>query len=69
MSHFSSFDESLDRLHRAGWSVGEIATGTTWLVSGTNDENRIEAEGRTQSEAWYRACQQAETLGMLRQLR
>jgi hypothetical protein len=27
MEHFPSVDESFDRLHRAGWSVGEIATG------------------------------------------
>jgi hypothetical protein len=65
MSHFSSCDESLDQLLRSGWSVGEVCAWRTWLVSGTNGENRIEAEGRTQSEAWYRACQQAESLGML----
>jgi hypothetical protein len=38
MAHHPSCDESLDRLHRAGWSVGEIATTTTWLVSGTNGD-------------------------------
>jgi hypothetical protein len=25
-------DEALDRLHRAGWSVGETGTGRTWIV-------------------------------------
>jgi hypothetical protein len=33
---YPSVNESRDRLHRAGWSVGEIATATRWLVTGTN---------------------------------
>ena len=32
-------------LHRTGWSIGDTAfttaTGTTWLVSGSNGENLI----------------------------
>jgi hypothetical protein len=28
-------------------------------------ENLIEARGKTQAEAWHRACQQAEAVGML----
>jgi hypothetical protein len=36
-------DDCFDRLRRAGWSVGETAYGTVWLVSGTNGENRIQA--------------------------
>jgi hypothetical protein len=58
-------DESRDRLHRAGWSLGEIAFGTTWQVDGSNGENRILARGRTQREAWWRACLQAREVGML----
>jgi hypothetical protein len=58
-------DESRDRLHRAGWSVGEVATAAGWSVTGTNGENRIEARGRTQGEAWWNACQQAAAVGML----
>src|SRR5215471_2420959 len=38
MSNFPSVDESFDRLHRAGWSVGEIATAGAWVVSGTNGD-------------------------------
>jgi hypothetical protein len=34
-----SVDESLDRLHRAGWSVGHAAFGATWQVDGMNEEN------------------------------
>src|SRR5262249_38246721 len=33
-----SVDESCDRLHRAGWSLGEIATAGEWVVTGTNGD-------------------------------
>jgi hypothetical protein len=58
-------DESRGRLHRAGWSVGEIATATRWLVTGTNGENQSKAEAPGQAEAWGRACEQAAAVGML----
>src|SRR4051794_15195647 len=68
-SEHPSPDESFDRLRRAGWSIGDIASGPehalVWLVTGTNGENRIEAHGRSQSEAWWRACEQARSVGML----
>jgi hypothetical protein len=41
MRRYPSVDESRDRLHRAGWSVGEIATATHWQVDGGNGENLI----------------------------
>jgi hypothetical protein len=63
-------DESFARLQRAGWSVGDVrlltAEGAVWWVTGSNGENAIRAEGRTQAEAWARACEQAKALGMLR---
>jgi hypothetical protein len=34
---------TLDRLHRAGWSVGEMATTADWVVTSTNGENHLEA--------------------------
>jgi len=34
MNNLPSVDESYERLHRAGWSVGEIATASEWIVSG-----------------------------------
>src|SRR6516162_7362300 len=44
-------DHCHERLHRAGWSVGEVriatANGLAWLVSGSNGENRIDARGTT----------------------
>jgi hypothetical protein len=69
MSIYPSVDESFIRLHRAGWSIGDTVIGPdhalVWIVSGTNGENRIEAHGRCQAEAWYRARLQAEAVGML----
>jgi hypothetical protein len=38
MTPYPSVDESRDRLHRAGWSVGEIASAAGWLVTGTNGD-------------------------------
>jgi hypothetical protein len=67
--HYPSVDESFARLHRAGWSNAETAFGSdhslVWIVSGSNGENRIEARGKSQTEAWYRTAQQAEAVGML----
>jgi hypothetical protein len=65
MSTHPTVDESRDRLHRAGWSVGEIATASTWVITGSNGENLLEARGATQAEAWWRACEQARAVGML----
>jgi len=43
MAIFPTADESFARLHRAGWSVGDVriltAAGPAWLVSGSNGEN------------------------------
>ena len=70
MTKCATSDESFSRLKRAGWSVGDVRVmtpaGAAWLVTGANGENVIEARGATQTEAWHRACQQAEALGMLR---
>ena len=57
-------DESRIYLHAAGWSIGETAAGGTWLVCGRNGENLVKATGRTQVEAWYRAVEQAEAVGI-----
>jgi hypothetical protein len=67
---FPGSDESFARLHCAGWTVGEVAAhgpgGVVWIVTGSNGENRIEARGRSQAEAWHLALQQAEAVGMAR---
>jgi hypothetical protein len=64
MKTFPTPDESFARLHRAGWSVGETGSASFWLVTGTNGENILESHGRTQAEAWHRAVEQAEAMGM-----
>ena len=63
-SPFPSPDESRARLHRAGLSIGETAATGEWLVTGANGENAISATGETQAEAWHRAIEQAEAVGM-----
>jgi hypothetical protein len=63
-----SVDESRGRLHKAGWSVGEVA-GLLWYVSGSNGENTLSASATTQTEAWWRACVQAREVGMLAKAR
>jgi hypothetical protein len=71
MEPYPTPDECFARLHRAGWSVGDVrlltAEGPAWWVSGTNGENALNARGRTQAEAWHNACLQARALGMLRE--
>jgi hypothetical protein len=62
--------EGLERLHGAGWSIGDTAFRRpdgrlVWLVSGHNGENVIRAEGSTSAEAWQAAVEQARLVGML----
>jgi hypothetical protein len=53
------------RLHAAGWSVGEVAAGSHWLVNGTNGENRVHAVGESQAAAWELAIEQAGAVGIV----
>jgi hypothetical protein len=55
MPTYPPVEESLDRLRRAGWSVGDVGTATRWIVSGTNGENVLVAEAGDRAEAWHRA--------------
>ena len=34
MPMYPNPDESVARLHAAGWSVGEVRAGSSWLVTG-----------------------------------
>jgi hypothetical protein len=61
-STYPSVDDSRDRLHRGGWSIGESGGADVWLVTGTNGKNAIRTEGRSQAEAWHRAVLQAEAI-------
>jgi hypothetical protein len=66
---FPSAEESLTRLHRAGWSVNCTrflsAHGPIWIVSGYNGENQVLTASATRDEAWWHACIQARSVGML----
>jgi hypothetical protein len=62
--------QALARLHRAGWSIGDVASRDgagrlSWIVWGSNGEDLIRAEGSTRDEAWGRAVEWARGLGML----
>ena len=58
MSYHPTVDTVAARLHREGWSVGDIAVkragGWVWVVSGQRGGRWTVAEGRTQIEAWRR---------------
>jgi hypothetical protein len=61
----SAIDEIRDRLHRAGWSLGETCWGSSWQIDGRNGENGLLVHGSTQTEAWQRAVEFARSLGLL----
>jgi hypothetical protein len=63
-------EESLARLRRSGWSLGETAFftevgGVVYQVDGSNGENKILVRGATAREAWWRAIEAAAAVGML----
>ena len=59
-------------LHEAGWSIGDTAfvgkEGLTWLVFGRKGEHSIQANAKTQEQAWKQACRQAEEIGLVQPL-
>ena len=60
-----TIDDYLDRLHRAGWSVGHAAFGSAWQVDRENGENVLLVRAATLEEADRLACVQARAVGML----
>jgi hypothetical protein len=56
--------EAMRRLHEQSWSVGDSVCagpdGLAWLVMVTKGGATLQADGRTDSEAWRRAVEQAE---------
>jgi hypothetical protein len=55
MPSYPAVDECRDRLHRAGWSLGESCFGQRWQVDGSNGENRLLATGARPIKAvWAR---------------
>jgi hypothetical protein len=69
MERLPSAAESFDRLHRVGWSVGDVATSAGWVVTGSNGENGIVAFASTQAEVWWRACEVARAVDRMQQHR
>ena len=65
MSGPAEIEACHERLHRAGWSIGEVGTSAGWHVTGTNGENVIRANAPTQAAAWRLGCEQAAAVGML----
>jgi hypothetical protein len=65
MSYHPTVDTIAARLHREGWSVGDVAvkypTGCVWVISAQRDGRWVVAEGRTQEEAWRAAANRAKT--------
>lgn len=66
---FPAAEESLVRLHEAGWNVTCTAfqgsDGAVWIVSGYNGENQVLTASANRDEAWWHACIQARAAGML----
>jgi hypothetical protein len=54
----TTVDQSLSRLQRAGWSIGETATAGSWIVTGINGEKQLNAVAGSQAEAWRLAVEQ-----------
>ena len=56
MSYFSNVNALVARLHREGWSTGDVAvdypSGRVWVVSGQHAGRWIVAEGQSQTAAW-----------------
>jgi hypothetical protein len=66
---FPCSEESVVRLHRAGWTVTSTEfqgwNGPVWIVSGYNGENQVLTASPSRDEAWWMACVQARSVGML----
>jgi hypothetical protein len=69
MGEIPTTDKLFLILHKAGWSIGDTAfagkEGISWLVFGTNGDHAIQANGKSQKEAWKQACRQAEAMGLI----
>ena len=68
-AEFPCAEESLIRLHRAGWTVTctefRGRKGPIWIVSGYNGANQVLTASPDRGEAWWMACVQARSVGML----
>ena len=67
---YPTAEESLHRLRRAGWSMGEAgfsgpAGRYVHQVDGRKGDHQIVGRGAAPAEAWWRAVEQAEASGPL----
>lgn len=68
---FPASTASLARLRHAGWTVAVYTIryvsppALEWIVVGEAGAARLLAAGATRDEAGWRACEQAEAIGML----
>jgi hypothetical protein len=69
MSPSATLAEVRARLHDAGWVAEEIvvpnAQSWDWLVTARRGEQKIEARGTSQQDAWQRAWQQSEAADLM----
>jgi hypothetical protein len=67
MSYFPTVDTLAARLHREGWSTGDVAvnypSGRLWVVSGQRAGRWIVAEGQSQTAAWKQFADAAHRKG------
>lgn len=62
--------QAATQLLDAGWCVSEFVTvgrngSRCWVVSGSNGNHLIRADGATKEKAWLCAVEQARSLGMV----
>lgn len=66
MLAYPQVDQSLDRLNKSGWAMGDLCvdhpTGRVWLVTGQRGKHWIIAQAPSQTAAWWLAWQQADQL-------
>lgn len=69
ISDTNDIDIIRDRLHRAGWSLGETGTPGRVQIDGSNGENKLYVVGPYQLAAWRAAFVSAPELGLVARLR
>lgn len=65
ISATNDIDIICDRLHRAGWSLGETGSPGRVQIDGSNGENRLYVVGPYQLAAWRAAFVLALELGLV----
>jgi hypothetical protein len=70
MVAYPSVDQSLERLNRGGWVMGDVCVnhpaGRVWVVTGQRRNHWIIAKAPSQAAAWWLAYRQARILAVQR---